>query len=101
MGTKPTGEQASRIWKKIGDIQRQIYLQQDGYPHDLEALDTALQDIVEGKFGNEKVVGNTTADINWHAVYEKLGLLRNPNSSSQRTSPAKRAPTKTPGTYPS
>ena len=49
MGTKPTGEQASRVSKKLQEISGQLLLT-GGYPYDLNLLDSALQTIIEGRF---------------------------------------------------
>lgn len=55
MATRVTGEQANRIWAKLGEIQRQVYLQLDGYPFDPNELEVALQGVVEGRFGNSRI----------------------------------------------
>lgn len=52
MATRVTGEQAKRIMAKVTEIMRQIYLQEDGYPSDPDELEAALQDVIEGKFGD-------------------------------------------------
>lgn len=76
MATIVTGDQAVRIGNKCAEIQRQLYLQQNGYPYDPEKLDAFLQRAVEGKFDDGKaitqyVVGVKTHDTDLGAWLEK------------------------------
>jgi len=50
MATIVTGDQSIRIGNKLAEIQRQLYLQRDGYPYDPVLLEDHLQAAVEGKF---------------------------------------------------
>lgn len=62
MATIVTGDQSVRIGNKLAEIQRQLYLQRDGYPYDPMLLEDHLQAAVEGKFAaGELVVAAKTA----------------------------------------
>lgn len=50
MATVVTGDQSIRIGNKLAEIQRQLYLQRDGYPYNPLLLEEHLQAAVEGKF---------------------------------------------------
>lgn len=78
MGKIPGG-QAKRISAKIQEITRQAFHQMEGYPHDPDDLETALQAIIEGKFATVQKQNGSARQLRDGGVLTVINFDGNPD----------------------